>query len=172
MNSKESFERCWRKFLNNVKGKMLTQKEKKNFSYPVIKLILGEAVTDWENKYDECGRWLLDYCKDNPQKGAIIQQIIFQDMKFTEIPPKKDYTKVVGLTSSVAAAAIGFGVSSFLDASTAVTAAATLIPAAATFPAVNVAGGMVKTKNEADVFNEYINQLDKFRLSIVNVIEN
>ena len=93
-------------------------------------------------------------------------------MKFTEIPPKKDYSKVVGLTSSVAAAAIGFGVSSFLDASTAVTAAATLIPAAATFPAVNVAGGMVKTKNEADVFNEYINQLDKFRLSIVNVIEN
>ncbi len=172
MNSKESFERCWRKFLNRVKGNLLTQKEKQNFAYPVLKLILAEAVTDWENKYDECGRWLLDYCNANPQKGEIIQQIIFKDMKFVEIPPKKDRSKVVGLTASAAAAAIGFGVSSFCDASTAVTAAATLIPAAATFPAVNVAGGMVKAKNDADTLNEYINQLEKYRLSIVNVIEN
>lgn len=172
MNSKVNFEKNWDKFIKQLKGKLIAQRTKRNFSYPVLKLILAEAVTVWETNYDECGRWLLDYDKENPEKAALIKNILLKDMRFTEIPKKKDASKGIALAVSAAAAAVGFGICTYLDKGMLITAASTVLPAAAAYPAVTVTSGMMKEKNDDDIINAYLGQLEKFRISIIDVIES
>lgn len=172
LNNTAGFEKCWIKFTKQLKGKLINQKEKQNFTYSALKLILADAVTVWESKYDECGRWLIDYTKENPEKGELIKQVLLEDIKFTEIKEKKDSSRGVAIAVSAASAAIGFGISTVLNATNIVTAAATMLPAIAAYPAVTATGSAVKAKKEELNIDAYMNQLEKFRLSIVNVIEN
>ncbi len=172
LNNRENFLKCWDKFSKNLRGKILNQTDKQNFSFHVLKLILAEAVTVWENKYDECGRWLIDYSKENPEKGELIKQILLRDMKFTEVTVKKSNSRNAALLASVGVAAAGFGISHFLNAGTAATVAATVLPAIAAYPTVTATTNAVNGKKESNTLDAYMNQLEKFRLSILNVIDN
>ena len=65
------FERCWKKFTNTLGGALIEESEKQNLTYSAASIILSNASMAWSLSYDECGRWLSSYKKENPEKGEL-----------------------------------------------------------------------------------------------------
>ncbi len=169
MSDTIDFERCWGKFTTRVKGRLMEKNAAGQLNYGVAKLILSDSKNTWELKYDECGRWLSDYEKIQPEKARLVKQVLVRDMKFSE-EKIKEFPASIPYISSAIGAAVGFGVATLLDANMLITAAATLVPVAAIFPATTGAGKTIKKNNSAVAVDAYMTQLDKYKASVLSIL--
>lgn len=170
MTQTENFERLWENFISKIKGKLINASMQKKLTFSYVKLILDNEIYAWDSDYDEEGRWLRQYTDENPRCGQLIKEILFNDMSFTEIEPPK---KADGLKYAVpiVGAAAGLGIASIFNANLIVKAISTVAPAAILFPTTKTVLSYFSDSNSQAMIDSYISQLDKYKNSIISIIE-
>lgn len=171
-NDIETFEQCWKKFMIRVKGKMMRHAQKQELTYSLLQLILKDASYSWNSNAEENGRWLMKYAEKNPQGGALIRQILLDDMAFTEISEKQENWEMLANAVPVAGAATGYGISSILGTGPVVKAIFTIVPAFLLYPAAKELGESVKNRGAEGYVDKYLGQLDKFKKSVISVLQD
>ncbi len=166
------FERYWNNFSNRLRGSLMNEAKQQELTYNVASVLLSDAIMAWSLSYDECGAWLLRLKSENPQKGELVSQILQSDIKFTKIEPKKDLHPSVKTIAPVCGAALGFGISHALGAGVWTQIIATLAPAAVIYPATKSAEDVIRENNKSAVVDEYMAQLDKYKQSVILVLND
>lgn len=165
------FEALWKKFVIRLKGKILRRWEKRSLSASELKLLLVEAALGWDSGEDEGGRWLRGYTKEHPAEGELIRTILVEDMRFTEIPPQKELPESMTYILPAAGAVVGLSVATYFRANWAVKAASAIAPGMLIYPAAKAVQGSSQAKNRQNVIDGYIAQLDKYKQSVLSVLE-
>lgn len=170
MTHTENFERLWDNFIVKLKGKLLNVSMQKELTFSYVKLILDNEIYAWDSDYDEEGRWLKQYMNENPREGQLIKEILLDDMSFTEIEPPKKADSLTYIVPVVGAAA-GLGLSSIFNANLIVKAISTVAPAAILFPTTKTVLNYFSSYNSQTLIDNYIGQLDKYKNSIISIIQ-
>lgn len=169
---RDRFEKLWDKFFARLKGKILAQADKQELTYPLMKLILADAKSDWMSEYDEGGRWLRDYMNENPAKGRLVYDILTDNISFSEVQKKSDSTGVVGLVAPLAGAALGFGVSSIFNAGVVVKIISAVVPAGLLFGTTKAMEPKLRHKRKQEQIDAYLSQLDKYKFSVISILSD
>ena len=171
MNDLEEFRAVWKKFMTRLKGAVIQLSEEQRISYSNINIIFDEVASDWSLPYDECGRWLADYEKKEPDKGAVERKILTEDMKLTEEEEAKDFPSAAKYAVPATGAAGGFLVSSLLGAPFWLKAVSAAVPALLLYPVVSAKEASENAANQDQLINSYFGQLKKYRRSVESVID-
>lgn len=166
----ELFEKYWERFMARLRGKIMHHAQRQNLTYSLMKLILKDASDSWNSDLEENGRWLMQYCGQNPQEGALVRRILLEDMEFAEISVNKANWEVLAHAVPVAGAASGFGISSALGATPIMKAFFTIAPALLLYPAARGFSGGIKDRSTEEYIDRYLLQLDKYKKSVVSVL--
>ena len=136
MTSREVFEAKWNKFVDTVKGQMIVQSKNKKLTFAIAKLILSDSISFWAAGYEEGGRWLKEFCDSDARRGAVLREILINDIKFSEVKSKGGISPLAAGASALAGGAVGFGISTLCNANVWVKVASTVLPPALVFPSV------------------------------------
>lgn len=166
-----SFENVWNSFIVKFKGKLLSQSNNGNLNYSEVNLVFKDMVLSWSIKTDMEGKWLADYAFSNPEKGELIKKILAEDMTIKKIDKPKTPEFLKYIVPFVGAAA-GLCISSVCDAGIAVKAISTIAPAVVLYPSANTVLNTLKIRNNENLIEEYISQLDKYKQSIISIISS
>lgn len=170
MSNISDFEKYWDKFTTKLRGMLMNQSQKQTLTYSIASIILSDAAVSWSLSYDECGIWLIKYTEGNPEKGELISQVLTGDMKFKEIPPKKDIPESANIITPLVGAILGGGIAHILDANVFVQIASAIVPAALLYPAIKSVGNMVTENNKDGIIDEYMAQLEKYKKSVIVIL--
>ena len=168
--AKENFIRVWEEYLTKLKGQLLRQKDD-SLSFDSALSVLREVNASWRSEFDLLGRWLTDYSKFDEEKGKEVSSIIFDDMKFEEIKVTPDTKQKMLKYLPWAGAALGFGGSFLLKASQTIQAVSTILPLALLFPATKKIKSDFDMQQNRNLITEYLQQLDKYKNTIISIIE-
>lgn len=167
----DSFEKVWDNFIAKFKGKLLRQSNNGNLNYSDVKLVFMDIVLSWSIKTDIEGKWLADYTASNPEKGSLIKKILTEDLSINEIADLKSID-FLNFIIPVSGAVLGLCITSFCDAEFIIKAVSTVIPPIALYPATKYALSSIKVNRTENLINSYVSQLDKYKQSIISIIDN
>ena len=172
MSNISEFESYWDRFTDRLRGTLMNESKKQTISYSVASILLSDALMSWSLSYDDCGAWLLRLKSEDPRKGELVSRILSNDIKFTEIEPKKVMPPAAKVLAPAAGAALGFGISHALGAGILVQIISTVLPAALIYPATNSVGNMMAENNKSAIIDDYMAQLDKYKKSVISVLSD
>lgn len=172
MSDVSQFEKYWNKFTTQFRGTLLSESKNQSITYSTASILLSDAAMCWGLSYDECGRWLCNYIRSNPEKGELVLHILTKDMQFTELPPKKGLSSAAKVIVPVAGAVVGGGIAHFLGANLLVQAISAVVPAALLVPATASIASMIADNNKSVVIEEYMAQLEKYKQGVITVLSD
>ena len=79
------FQELWDNFVSSFKGILITESSKQGLSFAIVKLSLSESVLTWSSEYTINGRWLYKLIQEEPEKGALVKEILTKDISLTEV---------------------------------------------------------------------------------------
>ena len=167
----EKFEHCWENFLTRVRGELMITAKTQKLSAAVAKFTLSAETDFWESEIQEGGRWLANYEKENPEKAAVIRDILLKDMTFTDEDTPKNGAEALKVALPIGAAAAGLTVSRLSGANNVVQVAATVIPAAASVPLAKSMAGNLKSDAQKKLIQAYLDQLDKYHKGVESCLK-
>ncbi len=168
--NKEKFESLWQDFISLVKGKLLLTGRNQTLTTPLANLILSEAASSWVSEYEINGKWLQQYKDENEAKAALVQDILYKDMKFSDINMKRDLPDYYDYIIPAAGAGVGYGTGMLLGLGKIAQLVSVLGPAILLFPAVKMFRKNQQESNIVVNVDLYIEQLNKFRDSVLSVL--
>ncbi len=169
---KNEFELLWKDFIVLIKGNMMRKSGKQPIPYSVARLIVNEHKGDWGVSDNRFGRWLRDYLKDEPDKGKLVAEILEDDMCIKEITEKKDNLRIFGVAVPVVSGAVGLGVTTFFNLNKYIRTTSAIVPLVV--GAVSMKS-IIKNKKESHakaLIDAYISQLDKYKKSVLSILES
>ncbi len=164
------FKELWQDFVSSFKGNLLTESRKQDISFALVKLALSEAVSTWASEYTINGRWLYKLIQDDPSKGNLVKEILTKDIVLTEEKSNDTKSDSLKYIVPVGAGAIGYGVAHALELATLGTACATLAPMVIAYPITTKYLSNKKEKTQDNLINAYVDQLNKFKESILSAL--
>jgi len=82
----QDFEKAWRRFETNFKGKLLEKSKKQALGLSLANLILKDASSDWFSGYGTEGKWLRDYKATCPDRAEVVTAILRHELKLGDVP--------------------------------------------------------------------------------------
>ena len=168
--NKEKFESLWDDFISLVRGKLLTVAKNQTITTPLANLILSNAVSSWLSEYEINGRWLMRYREEDEAKMNLVQEVLTQDMKFSEVTIKRELPDYYNYIIPTIGAGVGYATSFIFDLGKIVQVASVIVPATLLYPAVKMYRQNQKVANMDINVNLYIEQLNKFRDSVLSIL--
>jgi len=168
----ELFEKYWDEFIQIFRNKV-KQSRAQPLTHPLLKLMLSEIQTSWNTNLEDNGRWLHAYTEKNPEKGKIIQKILLEDMHFDMEEKPKNYMGMVSGLAPFIGVAAGFGmVRLFHTAQLWKQIISLVTPAAVAYPTARKISDDISNRNELQWLEKYIFQLDKYKSSVISVLNS
>ena len=164
------FETHWTSFIAMVKGKLINAADKQPLSTALANLILTDAAFSWESVYDLNGKWLDGLKEREPEKGEKIDEILFTEMKFSEIKIVQPLPRWYNLVIPAIGAFAGLVISSHYEVAKWVQWTSTLVPAALLYSAVNTFRKNRSNTAKDKTVAGYISQLDKYKQDILSLL--
>jgi len=164
------FQELWQDFVSSFKGNLISESRKQKISFAIANMALGEAVSTWTSEYTINGRWLYKLMQDEPAKGELVKEIFTKDIALTEVKPSGAKSDSLKYLVPIGAGAVGYGVAHLAELATIGTACATLVPMAVAYPITTKYLSNQKEKEEKNVINSYVNQLNKYKESIMSAL--
>lgn len=168
--SKEKFESLWNNFVSLVKSKLMQASRGRSLTQPLANLILSEAAHTWVSEYDLNGKWLYKYAEENEKKAALIKEILLTDMQFSEIKQKGTLPDYCNYIIPAIGAAAGYAIGEYFKFNNIWHIVSTVAPAVLLVPAVKTYRNNQQSANKANSINLYIEQLTKYRDSIISIL--
>ena len=164
------FQELWDDFVSSFKGILITESSKQELSFAIVKLSLSESVSTWSSEYTINGRWLYKLIQEEPEKGALVKEILTKDISLTEVKSESSNSDSLKYVIPVGAGAIGYGVAHMAGLTTLGTTCATLIPMAVAYPLTTTLLSNRKDKEKGRIINGYVNQLNKYKEAVMSVL--
>lgn len=164
------FQELWQDFISSFKGKLITESHKYTIRFPMVKMALSEAVSTWTSEYTINGRWLYKLIQEYPEKGCLVKEIITKDIVLEEIKSKGTNSDSLKYIVPLGAGAVGYGIAHWAELATIGTACATLAPMAIAYPIVKIFISNQNEKAQDNLINGYVNQLNKYKESILSTL--
>ena len=171
-NKTESFELLWKSFLTLLRGKLIVASKSRELSVSAANQILMESAGMWRSDYDAAGRWLINLEKSNPQVGKLVRDIVYTDMKFTQIDVKQSNSRIVDYAVTAGAGAVGYGICLWADSSKLVTVLSVIGLGALGYVVSTSVHKVKSQQKDNQIIDEYMNQLAKFHDGIVSILNN
>lgn len=165
----QNFENYWKEFIQSFEGALINESKRQTLTYPLIKLILSEASTSWNDDTTQRGRWLLKFETESPEKGKAIEEILTSDMTVTEVKISSN-GNVIRVAGPFGVGVAGYAVASMLGASTIGSIAAAVIPGVISIPIFNSRAETVKHDAVLRLIDAYVSQLNKYHDSVVSIL--
>lgn len=167
---KEKFESLWNDFLTLTKGKLMRTINKHSLSTPLANLILSETAGVWGVEYEVYGRWLKNLRENNSSKAKLISNILFNDMRFTEVKPRKEIPSYCKFIIPVIGAFAGYAITHHFEYSKLTQTISFITPAVLLYPIVQNFRKNQIEKNKEKLISQYLEQLEKFKNSILSIL--
>lgn len=91
MSAKEEFLSNWTKFIAKLKGRLLGMSKNDELAFQVISEILDNEREFWLSHYEEGGRWIERFSEQDAAMGDVIRNIMANDLQFNgSITPKSN----------------------------------------------------------------------------------
>jgi len=171
-NYNQEFEVSWKRFETNLRGKLMAKVKEQKLTVGLANLLLKDASANWFSMYQLEGKNLINYTKEKPDKGKIINDILKNDMKFNEEIKSSDIAPGFKMLIAVVLGCAGMLIAFIMHATLLQKAASFAVPAILGYLLISSVEKNVNGDAEGKVVDQYIAQLDKFKKSIVSVIEN
>ena len=168
----EEFEKLWSKYLVVIEGKLISQSQTTHLGHPQASYVLMTSRDFWDSEYGEGYRWLKKYVENEPKKGERVKAVLTKDMSFLPEPEIKSNYGAAACVASIAGSAIGLGLTSLLDGGLLMKAISVVVPPLAIYPTVNGMGKNANDKHKDELVKRYIAQLDKYKVSVLSIIES
>lgn len=166
------FESNWKDFDTKVRAQIGKRCNGQIPSFSVLAVILEDCKMDWGASDTRNGRWLTNLAKDYPKAANLIQKILLEDMKFEQRVEKNGISSTVKTVAPMAGAAAGFAFSHFVLHAPVVTQVVCTVGLAVALPPImKKIDANVNEKNIHAETNQYMEQLQKYYISIKSVLE-
>lgn len=164
------FQELWRDFISSFKGNLITESRKQAIQFPMVKMALSEAVSTWTSEYTINGRWLYKLIQEYPEKGSLVKEIITKDIVLEEIKSKGTNSDSLKYIIPLGAGAVGYGIAHWAELATIGTASAILAPMAIAYPIAKKYISNQNVKAQDNLIDGYVNQLNKYKESILSTL--
>ena len=161
------FEELWEDYISSFKGSLISQTNNQPLSYLLVKRTLDEATLSWQSEFDRRGRWLMRLEKEHPEKGAVVKDILKNDISIKEINSSERNVSASKYLVPAGIAAAGYFLAKFLAYNTFKTACVVLIPALISIPILNSHLKNRQKSREDAIIDSYVSQLDKYKVAIL-----
>lgn len=165
------FQKYWEKFSAQLRGQLMNQAKNGTLHNTTAKLALSGSVAFWDDRYAEGRKWLDRLEQEQPEKAQLVQDILLKDMGFQDLEEQKDHSPLLKYGIPVGGAIVGFAVSRFLGSTATTQALWTAGVALVSYPAASGMAGAVKDTAVKRTIDAYMDQLDKYRLSVEGVLK-
>lgn len=172
MEDLKIFEKSWQGFEKRLRMKLLKKAESSLLTRSVANLLLNDEASIWGTEYDEAGIWLRNIEGEDPDKGRLIRRILTEDMSLNDIEQKKEISQLLEYAVPLAGAAAGLALSSCFNAPLWAKCVSTAAPAVLMYPAVKAVRQADHEKAAEETVNAYMEQLEKYRASVISVISS
>lgn len=163
------FEKNWDRFLTHLTAQIHKRSAKQLPGVNILNMILRDCALDWASPETPYGRWLMGYAAQEPEKAALIRQILMEDMQLKPVRVKNG-AALCQTCIPTASAAAGFTASRLLDTSITVQAISTVSAAAVSVPFVLLAGKKLRKRSQEKALQMYLSQLELYHLSIQSIL--
>lgn len=167
----EDFMKNWNKFRSRLQGKMMLQADKGVFTLSMLNLVLAECVEFWDSRHFEGGRWLDELEKALPEKADMVRTILLKDMRFAEESDGSTQNNFLQYAVPAGSAIVGFSLAKVMGTTEVIQAVCTIVPAAVAFPLTKNIIRAVDSNKKKEMIKNYLAQLEKYRLSIENILK-
>lgn|GEM_PF-3746983 len=164
------FNQLWQRFLTQLYGKLIERKKAQPLNMSTANLELRQVSENWVTVYDISGKWLAEYTKAYPEKGARIREILQKEMRFSEEAKEKTMPTFLKYGIPFAGAFIGGVVAHAFSARFIVQAAAAGLSGVGVHLGVKDVEKNIAVQRHNNMPAAYLAQLEKHRLSIESVI--
>ena len=164
------FQELWQDFVSSFKGNLMAESRKQKISFAIAKMALSEAVSTWTSEYTINGRWLYKLMQDEPAKGELVKEIFIKDITLTEVKSTGTKSDSLKYLVPIGAGAVGYGIAHLAKLATVGTACSTFIPMAVAYPITTKYLSNQKEREEENIINTYVNQLNKYKESIISAL--
>lgn len=171
MSYRQDFELVWDKFVVNLKGRMNESLKRDELNLSRANLLLKDSALCWFDQYNVVGKWPVKYSKNYPDKGALILSILQDDMVF-KVEVKDTSPDNMKLILALAGAVAGGVISLLLFPSLIVRIIGIIVPGIVFYLGYDAYQKASRDKICKKIIDGYVEQLSKYKTSIVNVIEN
>ena len=165
------FEHHWKSFLVRLNGKIL-KLSSQELTLSRMNLILRDCALDWSSEETVCGRWLIELSAAAPAKAASIRSILLEDMCFTPIDTAGDHSGLLQAAAPVVGLAAGVFLSRYWNAALWQQAVSAVASATIFGAGAKVYGDKRKTSLKAAAQAAYMEQLEKYRSSILSTLQS
>lgn len=184
MNAKDEFLSNWEKFTAKLKGRILAMSTQKELTFQVLSETIDYERDFWTSRYEEGGRWIERFSKQNPEKGDIVRSILTHDLHFSGRVNPTSNIGMIRILRILIGIVVGFlliklSPDSWIMKSEAFQNFQRLMPYVSAG-----CGGIVfyfmglqfdtslSTKCRRELIEAYMRQLDKFKLSVEMVFSS
>ena len=171
-NNLEQFDKNWELFITRVKGQIKKRCQGGTPSFVQMNAILKDCALDWESGDNACGRWLTNLKKEMPEKSELIRQILVEDMHFREDSTMKGMPALLKTVIPVAGAVAGMTISRVAGATTTLQLLSAAGAAVVLTPAMKTIDQQVCDINTSKSLQAYLEQLELYRISVVNILKS
>ena len=168
----EQFDKQWSLFITHVKGQVKKRSQKGIPTFSQMNVILKDCALDWDSNDNLCGRWLANLKKEMPEKSELIRQILVEDMHFREDSTLKGMSALLKTAIPVAGAVAGLTISRVAGATMMLQLLSAAGAAAILTPAIKTADQQVRDTNTSKSLQAYLEQLELYRISVVNILNS
>jgi hypothetical protein len=166
-----AFEISWKRFETCLRGKLAERAAAQRLTLNAASFVLKDVSCGWFSKYEVTGKWLSDYEAIEHEKAAIVQDILKNDLAFRKEERQTRLPGYAKVAFPMAGALLGGGLARLLSAGPISSIAAAALPAVTLYFAV---GGYEKdplAKERASAVDAYVAQLDRYKISILHVVQ-
>ena len=170
MSNAINFPKYWKKFSTQLRGQLMTLAKNDTLMDSSANLALSSSIGFWDDCHAEGKKWLEQLEGEDPERAHLVENILVNDIHFEKTEKKKDYNQLFKYGIPLGGAVAGFAISKAIDATPTIQAALTAGAALVSCPIANstIATSNDNAKNAK--IDAYMQQLEKYELSIKNIL--
>lgn len=171
MSNAIDFPKYWKKFSTQLRGQLMSLAKNDTLMDSSANLALSSSIGFWDDRHAEGRKWLEQLESEEPERARLIENILVNDMHFENLGEQKEHNQLLKYGIPLGGAVAGFAVSKALGATPAVQVALTAGSAIVGYPIANstVSSSHENAKNSK--IDAYMKQLEKYELSIKNILD-
>lgn len=164
------FHKYWRKYASQLRGQLMNQAKNGTLQNATANLVLSGSIAFWDDRHSEGRKWLERLEDEQPEKAQTIQNILLKDMRFQDLEAKKDYSQFLKVGIPIGGAVVGFAISKGTGAALPVQTLLTAGLALVGYPVASNMAAAARDTAEKNAIDAYMHQLEKYKLSVENIL--
>jgi hypothetical protein len=172
-NEITDFEMIWNRFETSIKGKLLEKMQTQSITISHANILLKNVSANWFDMYDISGKWLIEYTKENPEKGNKINNILKNELKFSREAKWRIMPKYLKAIILLCGAIAGYILAILTKQNTIrMKLLIIILPLGVLYYLITNYEKQISENSKKIIINNYVKQLNEFKNNINKILNN